>query len=179
MVDNSDNFSITKSIEILERTPKILSILLGNLSDSWVSKNEGGETWSPFDILGHFIHGDQTDWVERAKVILSSSEDKTFVPFDRFAQFDKSKGKTVQDLLNEFSSVRDEKIQELRGLNISDDSLKLLGNHPTLGKVNLQQLIATWVVHDLSHIAHILRNMANQYREEVGPWIEYLRILQY
>jgi hypothetical protein len=177
MDKDSNNFNLDKSIEILERTPKLLSVLLRNLSDSWVTTNEEGESWSPFDILGHFIHGDQTDWVERAKIILSSRDDKTFEPFDRFGQFQKSKGKTVNDLLDEFTNLRAEKINELLSMNITGNSLPLKGMHPELGEVNLQQLIATWVVHDLSHLAHIVRTMANQYKDEVGPWIEYLRIL--
>lgn len=177
MEDHNNNFSIKKSIEILEKTPRILTDILGNLSDSWIIADEGENTWSPFDIVGHFIHGDKTDWITRVKVILSDAEDKTFKPFDRFAQFDNSKNKTITDLLSEFSIIREQKIKEFKELQISNNDLKLAGNHPDLGSVNLQQLIATWVVHDLSHLAHIFRIMASQYKNNVGPWIEYLRIL--
>ncbi|MCE7735610.1 MAG: DinB family protein [Candidatus Heimdallarchaeota archaeon] len=176
--DSQSNFSLQKSIEILQRTPRILSDILENLSETWVSVNEGDNTWNPFDIVGHFIHGDQTDWVTRAKVILSDQEDKKFDSFDRFAQFENSKNKKLSELLTEFTTIREQKIKELEGLHISESDLKSIGNHPELGSVNLQQLIATWVVHDMSHLAHILRIMANQYRNEVGPWIDYLRILK-
>lgn len=178
MVDSIDsNFSLEKSIELLSKTPNIIRDILQNLSDSWIFTNEGENTWNPFDIVGHFIHGDDADWIPRTKIILSENENKTFQNFDRFAQFEKSKNKTLNQLLDEFMELRSNKINELKHLGITDEKLDMIGVHPQLGEVTLRQLIATWVVHDLSHIAHVLRIMANQYKTEVGPWIEYLRIL--
>ncbi|MHA2029341.1 MAG: DinB family protein [Candidatus Kariarchaeaceae archaeon] len=174
-----NNFDIEKSIEILERTPRVLAELLGGLSDSWISVNEGGDSWSPFDIVGHYIHGEYTDWIPRAKIIMSEQQNKTFESFDRFAQIESSKNKSISELLDEFAKIRAMKINEFRDMNINNNSLKKVGMHPELGEVNLQQLLATWVVHDLSHLSHILRIIANQYKEEVGPWIKYLRILNY
>lgn len=170
-------FTIEKSIEILERTPDVLNTLLKNISADWTSNNEGGETWSAYDIIGHLIHGEKTDWIPRAEIILSEKSDKTFVPFDRFAQFKDSEGKSLAQLLDEFKMLRAKNIEHLRSKNLTEKNLEEKGIHPAFGEVTLSQLLSTWVVHDLNHIAQISRVMAKQYKAEVGPWIEYLRIL--
>ena len=170
-------FSIEKSIEILERTPDVLEAMLENMSAEWTENNEGGETWSVFDVLGHLVHGEKTDWLPRMEIILSDAPDKTFKPFDRFAQFEESKGKTLAQLLDECKELRKKNIGVLSAKNLSGKNLEEKGVHPAFGEVTLAQLLATWTVHDLDHIAQISRVMAKQYKEEVGPWIEYLRIL--
>lgn len=172
------NFSLSKSIEILERTPEILGVMLQDLSIEWTSSNESGETWSVYDIVGHLIHGELTDWIPRMEIILSEKLDKTFLPFDRFAQLEKSKGKTLEQLLAEFEALRRENIKLLRSKDLTDLDLEQTGVHPAFGAVTLSQLISTWTVHDLNHIAQISRVMAKQYKAEVGPWTQYLRILQ-
>ncbi len=171
-------FNLQKSIEILSKTPETLSTLLHDLSDEWLLNNEGENTWSPFDIVGHLIHGEKTDWIVRAKIILSNKENKTFESFDRFAQEQESKGKTIQELLAEFSKLRTQNIETLVKLQISENDLLKKGMHPELGEVNLKQLLSTWTVHDLGHIAQISRVMAKQYTDEVGPWNAYLGILK-
>ncbi|CCH55753.1 hypothetical protein BN8_05038 [Fibrisoma limi BUZ 3] len=170
-------FSLDRSIELLERTPNVFKIMLLGLSADWTATNEGGDTWSPYDVLGHLIHGERTDWIPRAEVILAENADKTFTPFDRFAQFEESMGKSLAQLLDEFAAVRSQNLDRLRAFNLTDQDLDKKGVHPALGEVTLSQLLATWVVHDLNHIAQISRVMAYQYKNEVGPWIEYLRIL--
>ncbi len=171
-------FSLSKSIEILERTPETLFQLLQNLHPDWTSTNEGVDTWSAYDVIGHLIHGDKSDWVVRAEIILSNRNEKRFEAFDRFAQFEDSKGKTLPQLLTEFNAIRKANIERLRSLNITDEDLMKTGIHPSFGLVTLAQLLATWVVHDLDHISQISRVMAKQYKEEVGPWIAYLKILR-
>ena len=170
-------FSISKGIEILERTPETLRQLLHGLSNEWIISNEGGDSWSPYDIVGHLIHGEKTDWMQRLQIVLSDGENKTFTPFDRFAQFEESKGKTLNDLLSEFESLRSENLNQLKALSLSEVHYHLTAIHPSLGQVNLKQLLSTWVVHDLGHIAQISRVMAKQYKSEVGPWLEYLSVL--
>jgi hypothetical protein len=170
-------FDLEKSIEILERTPSVLKLLLSGLHNDWIINNEGGDSWSPFDIVGHLIHGEKTDWVVRTKIILSDTGDKKFEPFDRFAQFEKSKGKSLQELLNEFDKLREENISFITGLNISEQMLDKTGIHPEFGNVTLRQLLAAWTAHDLSHIAQAARVMAKQYKEASGPWVEYLPIM--
>jgi hypothetical protein len=171
-------FNLERSIQILERTPLVLKSMLTGLSDEWISTNEGNETWSAFDIVGHLIHGELTDWIPRAEVILSSSGSKNFAPFDRFAQFENSKGKSLPQLLTEFEELRRRNMLNLRAKNISEEDLQRKGIHPDFGEVSLSQLLATWVVHDLTHIAQISRVMSKQYKDAVGPWIAYLRVLQ-
>lgn len=170
-------FELTRSIEVLERTPSVLQAMLHGLSDDWILQNEGDDTWSPYDVIGHLIHGEKTDWVPRMEIILSDSTNKTFAPFDRFAQFDESKGKTLRQLLDEFAALRSENIDHLLAKKISEKDLLKTGIHPAFGQVTLSQLLSTWVVHDLNHISQISRVMSKQYKEEVGPWIEYLRVL--
>jgi hypothetical protein len=172
------SFTIAKSIEILDRTPGALTAMLKGVSDEWALTNEGGETWSPYDVLGHLIHGEHTDWIERLDIILSDKPDKTFRPFDRFAQFNESKGKSLDALLEEFSILRKRNIAYLRAKNLSGNDLEKKGIHPVFGEVSLTNLLATWVVHDLDHTSQIARVMAGQYKNATGPWVEYLRILK-
>jgi len=172
------NFSLSKSIEILERTPDVLIAMLQNVSPDWTSNNEGGETWSAYDIIGHLIHGEKTDWIPRMEIILSDNLDKKFATFDRFAQFEESKGKSLIQLLDEFKSLRQKNIEFLLSKRLTDKDIEETGVHPTFGEITLSQLLSTWTVHDLNHIAQISRVMAKHYKADVGPWVEYLRILQ-
>ncbi len=172
------NFSLSKSLEILENTPEVISHLLEGLSEEWTHTNEGDETWSAYDVIGHLIHADYTDWMVRINIIMSDEVDKTFPPFDRFAHFENSKGKSLQQLLEEFKSVRLEKLKEFKKINFTKDDLNKTGIHTAFGEITLAQLIATWAVHDLNHISQITRIMAFQYKKNVGPWNEYLRILK-
>ena len=171
-------FELTRALEILQNTPSTLRSLLSGLSEDWTSVNEGGESWSVYDIIGHLIHGEKTDWVPRMEIILSEGDDKLFQPFDRFAQFEASKGKTLAQLLDEFSMLRTQNLEILRLKNLSKDYFNKNGIHPAFGEVTLSQLLATWVVHDLNHISQIARVLAHQYKEEVGPWVAYLKVLQ-
>ena len=171
------HFDINKSLEILERTPLVLDTMLEGLSEEWIYSNEGHGTWSPYDILGHLIHGEKTDWVPRMEIILSQKGDCAFESFDRFAQFSED-DKTMKQLLDEFESIRKLNIERLRSKNLTQHHFELVGLHPAFGTVTLSQLLSTWAVHDLNHISQISRVMAKQYKEEVGPWVEYLRILK-
>lgn len=171
-------FKLEEAILVLERTPKVLKTLLKDLPEDWTHQNEGEETWSPFDVIGHLIHGEQTDWMIRASTIISDKKDKQFEDFDRFAQFERSKGKTLDQLLIEFEELRMANLKELKAMNLSDADFNKTGIHPHFGSVNLKQLLSTWTIHDLSHIAQISRVMAKQYQTEVGPWSEYLTILK-
>ncbi|MGB0869837.1 MAG: DinB family protein [Flavobacteriales bacterium] len=171
-------FNLSKSIEVLKNTPLVLDAYLSNLSDDWINNNEGDLTWSPYDVLGHLVFGEKTDWMVRIQIILSDSEQKIFEPFDRFAQFSDAPNETMGELIHTFKHLRAENVLKLENLNISETQLKLKGIHPEFGEVTLEQLISTWVVHDLGHIAQISRVMARQYKQEVGPWIEYLGILK-
>jgi hypothetical protein len=172
------NFQLLKTIEILLQTPETLQALLGNLSDDWVYASVGENTWNAFDIIGHYIHCEQTDWIPRAKIILAQGENVTFEPFDRFAHFEISKGKTFSELLETFSELRGQNLETLKSWNLTDEQLKLKGIHPELGEVTLEQLLATWAVHDLTHIRHVSIVLAKQYAENVGVWKEYLTILK-
>lgn len=170
-------YKIEDAIPVLERTPKALDVLLRDLPEVWTHKNEGPETWSPFDIVGHLAHGEKTDWIARLEIVLSDVEDKTFVPFDRFAQEQDSIGKTMNQLLDEFAVLRTKNLEILKSKNITSNDLEKEGVHPALGPVLLSNLLSTWVAHDLGHIAQINRVMAKQYKDEIGPWKEYLRIV--
>ena len=172
------DFSIKKSLEILERTPDIIEIMIADLSKDWTSENEGQDTWSAYDIVGHLIHGEKTDWIPRAEIILSNKTNKIFQDFDRFAQFENSQGKSLMDLLHEFRTLRIDNINHLQSKAIDHTQFKLKGVHPDFGEVSLSELISTWVIHDLNHIAQITRVMAKQYKANVGPWNAYLRILK-
>lgn len=170
-------FDLNKSIKILERTPLVIENMVKGISDEWIMNNEGTDTWSVYDIAGHLVHGEKTDWIPRMEIILFGREDKKFEPFDRFAQFNESKGKSLQMLLEEFKILRENNISKLRKEKIGKTELLKEGIHPAFGTVTLAQLLSTWVVHDLGHIAQIARVMAKQYKAEVGPWIEYLPVL--
>jgi len=172
------DFSIDKSLEILERTPDVLLSLVKGLSPDWTEANEGGDTWSVFDVVGHLIHGEKTDWIPRVEIILSNDPIKAFPVFDRFAQFEQSKGKTLLQLLEEFKEARKVSLDKLKKLNIQKQDLTKIGIHPAFGQVTLSQLLSTWVVHDLDHLSQISRVMAKQYKEQTGPWIEFLKILR-
>lgn len=170
-------YTLSDAIAILERTPAVLDRLLRDLPGAWTSPNEGPDTWSAFDVIGHLIHGEKTDWIPRARLILSDAMDKRFEPFDRFAQFENSKGKTLSQLLGEFASLRAENLNTLKSWNLQEFDLEKTGIHPAFGAVTLRQLLATWVTHDFTHIGQIARVMAKQYKEEVGPWVQYIGIL--
>lgn len=171
-------FNLDHSLEILERTPNVLEALLDGLSEVWTHQNEGGESWSAFDVLGHLIHGEKTDWIPRMQHILHHGDRLAFAPFDRFAQFEESKGQTLRQLLQEFTRLRQENLCTLKNTKLDERALNFEGLHPALGKVTLRQLLATWAVHDLGHIHQITRVMAKQYQSEVGPWIAYLGVLK-
>ena len=151
--------------------------LLRGLPDGWIAAHEGGDTWSPFDVVGHLIHGERTDWVPRAKMILEHGEARAFDKFDRLAQFADSEGRTLASLLDEFATLRRESLRELAALRLTDADLDRRGRHPELGVVTLRQLLATWVAHDLDHVVQISRVLARQYSDEVGPWRAYLRVI--
>ncbi len=169
-------FDLNRSIEILSNTPSVLESLLHNLSDDWLLANEGPDTWNPYDIIGHLVHGEHTDWMERTNIILFS-EDKRFKKFDRFAQFTESEGKTIHVLLAEFRKLREKNIEHVKSLGLTEAKLNMTGIHPSFGEVTLRQLLATWTVHDLNHIAQISRVLGKQYKPETGPWVEYLPLL--
>ncbi len=171
------DFDLKKTMEILERTPAVLENLLRGLSDEWIRNNEGENTWSPYDIVGHLIHGEKTDWIPRMEIILSGGSDKTFTPFDRFAQFEESRGKQIPQLLDEFRMLREKSLNILSSKSIGPDDLAKKGIHPVFGEVTLEQLLATWTAHDLGHLAQIARVMARQYTQAVGPWKAFLPIL--
>jgi hypothetical protein len=172
-------YSLERSYEILERTAAVLRSLLSGLSDDWVMPNEGPETFSPYDVIGHLIHGEKTDWTARAKMILEFGNSKTFDRWNRVAMYDESKGKSLEQLLDEFASIRKDNMVWFRSLNLTEADLGKKGMHPVLGEVTLRNLLATWVVHDLTHIAQITRVMAKQYKGEMGPWPEFFRILNF
>jgi hypothetical protein len=171
------SFVMSEAVAILSRTPETLDALLRDLPNGWIAAHEGGETWSPFDVIGHLIHGEHTDWIPRAKMILEHGDDRPFEKFDRFAQFEASKGRTLASLLDEFAALRRQNLRELESLRLTDTDLDRRGRHPELGIVTLRQLLATWVAHDLDHVVQISRAIARQYTDEVGPWHAYLRII--
>lgn len=170
-------FDLTAGTAILERTPHVLRAMLGGLPDAWIRADEGPNTWSPYVVVGHLVHGERTDWVERARIILAQGPERRFTPFDRFAQLRESQDTPLTELLDEFATLRARNLATLAGWRLTDAHLALTGEHPALGTVTLRQLLATWTAHDLGHIAQIARVMARQYRDEVGPWREYLTIM--
>ena len=171
------NFNLADAVAVLERTPATLRAMLAGLPDGWTSCNEGPDTFSAFDIVGHLIHGERTEWMSRARIILAQGANRTFEPYDRFAQKRDSTGKSLAQLLDEFSALRANNLATLKEWSLTDAQLSLEGEHPALGTVTLHQLLATWVAHDLGHIAQIARVMAKRYREDVGPWRDVLPIL--
>lgn len=170
--------NLQHTISLLTRTPAALNVLLRDLPETWTFRNEGKNTWSAFDVVGHLIHGERTDWMLRARVVLQFGESRTFEPFDRRGQVRESQDKSLGQLLDEFARLRSENLAELRALNLRQEHLELRGRHPALGVVTLSQLLATWAAHDLTHLHQISRVMAHQYREAVGPWNQYLGVLQ-
>jgi DinB family protein len=169
--------NLEQTMLLLSRTPLALNALLQDLPEIWTRRNEGDDSWSVFDILGHLIYGERTDWMPRARMILQFQESRTFEPFDRLGQVRESQGKSLEQLLDEFAALRSENLRDLRALNLRVEHLALRGRHPALGVVTLSQLLATWAVHDLTHLHQISRVMAHQYRDTVGPWSAYLGVL--
>jgi hypothetical protein len=170
-------YNVTQAIAILKQTPLAIETLLKGLSPEWINANEGHGTWSPHDVVGHLIHGEEDDWIPRMKIILDNQGDHRFKPFNRTAMFEKSKGKSLSQLLDEFKRLRKKNLIELKAANLSEADLSRTGIHPEFGEVTLRQHLSCWVAHDLSHIAQIARVMAKQYNQEVGPWKKYLSIL--
>lgn len=170
-------FDLTEGIAVLERTPATFRAMLAGLPEPWITCTEGPDTFSPFDNLGHLIHGERADWIPRARIILAQGADRTFEPYDRFAQVRESAGKSLAQLLDEFAALRSANLVTLRGWNLSDGQFDLAGQHSALGTVTLRQLLSTWVAHDLGHIAQTSRVMAKRYRDAVGPWRAYLPIM--
>lgn len=169
-------FDLEQAIPVLERTPAVLRTLLAGLPDGWTARNEGGDSWSPFNVVGHLIDGERTDWIVRARIILNR-EGRPFEPFDRFNHLTATTGTSLEQLLEDFAQSRAANLQTLRGWNLTPSLLDLPGTHPELGPVTLRELLATWVVHDLGHIGQVVRVMAKQYAGDVGPWKEYLPVL--
>jgi len=170
--------NLDQTVSLLARMPAAFDALLRNLPEAWTLTNEGQDTWSPFDVIGHLIHAERTDWMPRAKMILEFGEKKPFEPFDRLAQNRESQGKSLAQLLDEFARLRSENLTELRSLNLRKEDLARRGQHPSLGTVTLSELLATWAAHDLTHLHQVSRVMAHQYRDAVGPWGKYLGVLQ-
>ena len=170
-------FDLPGVIEILERTPSALACMLEGLPDEILQTSEGGDSWSPFDVVGHLIHGEKTDWIPRLRIILSEGESRPFNPFDRFAQFEESRGKSIHQLLDEFEALRASNLETLAGMLASGIDLYATGIHPELGRVTAGELLSTWAVHDLGHIAQIARVLAKRFGSVVGPWKRYLPVL--
>jgi hypothetical protein len=170
--------NLQDTISLLARTPAALDALLRDLPETWTHRNEGEKTWSAFDVVGHLIHGERTDWLPRTRLILQFGDSRLFEPFDRWAHERESQGKSLGQLLDEFTRLRAENLSELRGLNLKPEDLERYGRHPALGVVTLSQLLATWAGHDLTHLHQISRIMAHQYGESVGPWKAYLGVMQ-
>lgn len=170
-------FDLAQGTAVLGRTPHVLRAMLATLPSEWTDATEGPETWSPYVIVGHLIHGERTDWIPRARIILAQGTNRLFAPYDRFAQFRESQGKALIELLDEFARLRADNLATLAAWQLTEAQLALDGQHPEFGTVTLAQLLATWVAHDLGHIAQCARVMAKQYREAVGPWRAYLPIL--
>lgn len=171
-------YELEQTISLLNRTPAALNALLRDLPETWTLRNEGGDTWTPFDVVGHLVHAERTDWMARTKRILEFGETKPFDPFDRFGQQRESRGKSMPELLDEFARLRADNVRELRSFNLQKEDLAKRGQHPSLGVVTLSQLLATWAAHDLTHLHQISRVMAYQYRDAVGPWSKYLGVMK-
>jgi hypothetical protein len=169
---------VDQCLSVLTRTPPTLNALLRDLPEIWTTTTEGPNTWSPYSVVGHLIHGERTDWMPRLAIILEHGSGRPFDPFDRDAQFHESAGRSLSGLLDEFERLRRENLDRLRARDLQAQHLDLQGTHPALGPVTLRQLLATWTAHDLSHIAQITRVMARRYKEDVGPWAEYLSVMK-
>lgn len=171
------DFDLDDAIRILERTPALLRTWLADLPDAWIRADEGPDTWSPFDVVGHLVDGDDTDWMTRVRRILGPPEERRFEPYDRFRHLERNRGRTLAELLDAFTTLRAENLRALAALDLGPTDLERTGIHPEFGEVTLAQLLATWVAHDLGHSAQIARVLAKQYRTAVGPWTAYLPIL--
>jgi DinB superfamily len=171
------DFDLELSIDVLSRTPGSLAALLLGLGEPWVRGREGPETFSPFDVVGHLIDGEETDWMPRARIILTRGSSLRFEPYDRFRHLERNKDRTLSSLLDEFTRLRAANLDLLRSWRLQAADLDLPGEHPSLGPVTLRQLLASWVVHDLGHLAQVARVMAKQYRVAVGPWLQFLPVL--
>jgi len=176
-VEVSVQYSLDRSIDILMRTPATLRALLHDIGSEWARATEGPSTFSAFDVVGHLIDGEETDWIPRARIILSRGPNLRFGPYDRFRHWSRNSNRTLESLLTEFAELRQSSLTQLRAWNLTDAELNLPGEHPRLGPVTLRQLLAAWVVHDLGHIAQAARVMAKQYKSEVGPWVPFLPVL--
>jgi len=171
------DFDLQMSVDVLARTPLTLQALLGGLAEPWVRGVEGPETFSPFDVVGHLIDGEETDWMPRARIILARGPDPRFEPYDRFRHRKRNVSRSLASLLAELARLRAANVELLRSWQLTEADLDLPGSHPSLGRVTLRQLLASWVVHDLEHVAQVARVMAKQYRTEVGPWVPFLPVL--
>ena len=169
---------LQQTMALLTRTPAALDALLRGLPETWTMRSEGEDTWSVFDVVGHLIDGERVNWIPRARMILESGESRTFEPFDRLGHVREGRGKTLEQLLDEFTRLRQENVGELSALNLRREDLERRGRHPAFGVVSLSELLATWATHDLTHLHQVSRIMAHQYRESVGPWSAYLGVLQ-
>jgi len=173
----SMDFNLDRSVEVLRRTPATLRALLDGLGEPWIRGTEGPDTFSPFDVVGHLIDGEETDWIPRARIILACGPDLRFVPSDRFRHRARNGGRPLDSLLDEFARLRAANLELLGSWRLTGRELDLSGQHPALGRVTLRQLLAAWVVHDLEHLAQVARVMAKQYAAEVGPWVPFLPVL--
>ena len=169
--------TLADSLALLSRTPATLNALLRGLPDTFAHSNEGGDSWDALAIVGHLISGERTDWLPRARIILQFGESKTFDPFDMQGHLREIEGKSLNQLLDEFSHLRTTNLFELRAWKLQPADLDRRGVHPSQGAVTLSQLLATWAAHDLTHLHQISRVLAYQYRDAVGPWSEYLGVL--
>jgi hypothetical protein len=170
-------FDLSRAMDVLRRTPDVLHALLDDLDESWIRATEGPDTFSPFDVVGHLIDGEETDWMSRARLILARGDNLTFEPYDRFRHYARNGGRSLGSLLEEFARLRRVNLELLHSWQLTESQLELPGDHPRLGRVTLRQLLAAWVVHDLGHLAQVTRVMAKQYRTEAGPWVEFLPVL--
>lgn len=170
-------FDLHDGISVLERTPATLRALLSGLPDAWIRADEGDDTWSPFDNVGHLIDGEETDWMPRARIILGQGPDRRFEPYDRFRHLELNRGRSLEELLDRFAELRARNLDDLRAMEIGEEELRRTGKHPDFGPVTLEQLLSAWVVHDLGHVAQVCRVMAKQYGDAVGPWPEFLPVL--
>lgn len=177
-MSRSTKFSLDEAVAVLTRTPATLNALLRGIPDSWTHRNEARGTWSAFEIVGHLIIGERTDWMPRVRIILEYGDTRCFDPFDRWAHLKEFQDKRLEQLLDDFAPLRRKNLAELQALNLKRKDFNRQGMHPALGQVTLAELLATWVVHDLTHVHQVSRVMAHQYRDAVGPWSAYLGVLQ-
>lgn len=175
--DRSEKFVLEDAISILEATPSVLRALLANLSDNWLEFQEDPEAWNPQTVLVHYIHNELENWIPRVRVIFSDTQDRRFPPFQQMPELRAYEDEDIKQLLAKFADLRQKNLSELRNLNLGSIDFSREAEHPVLGRVNLHQLLATWVVHDLNHQHQIVKSMAKRYREAVGPWRSFLPIL--